>query len=36
MIWFSDQRDNGNWRDQVFLDGQSLGTIEYVVGGVGE
>ena len=36
MIWFSDQRDNGNWREQVFLDGRLLGVIEYVVGGVGE
>jgi hypothetical protein len=35
-IWFSDRRDNGNWREQVLLDGRPLGTIEYVVGGVGE
>jgi hypothetical protein len=35
-IWFSDRRDNGNWREQVFFDGRPLGIVEYLVGGVGE
>lgn len=35
-VWFDDNRTNGNWREEILLDGQSMGVIEYTVGGIGE
>lgn len=35
-IWFSDKREDGEWREVVRLDGQDLGEITYTVGGIGE
>jgi hypothetical protein len=35
-IWFCDQRVNGEWREEVLLDGRHFGWINYIVGGIGE
>lgn len=36
-IWFCASRDNGKWREEIFLDGKSIGEpIRYVVGAGGE